>query len=290
MPKKKRTYTPEQLERARENLAKARAARKLNQEKAAYDPTAPAEPAFSVVEGTPVLPEEATTGGEGIPVPAPEPTKETVVPEQSTEAILARALEAIEALAKIQAGNAAPAASAYAPTNKTVTKFSINPKDYPDPVVRLTAEPKLAQFAFPVNYELKYDVRSTQYQAKDGTNYIEPQFHLELVQIVRNPSTGEDNGKRYVVGRMLMHEDPQAALVVARENGVDIDQYAEKAFLDEMRYLQFRDWVFESFFTPISTNHANMSEEVVGGRLVQFYETNNQEAQRLPFEKISLKG
>jgi hypothetical protein len=75
----------------------------------------------------------------------------------------------------------------------------------------------------------------------------EPKFTIQLNRIVLNDQ-GEQTNKRYIARRLIFHEDPQAALVVARENNLAVDENNQKEFLDEMRYLRVKDWLFDVFW------------------------------------------
>jgi hypothetical protein len=270
VPKAKKALSEEQKQVLRDRMAAARA--KKAAMKAAETTT-----------------EEPSTRVEASPEPAA--VQETIQnSNESTEAILARALEAIETLAKLQAQGVNTQTGPSMNNGRvvgTVTKYSINPDDYPSPVERIKAEARLAPFAFPLNYDLAYEVGTTSYQSKDGINFIEPKFKLELQRIVRDELTGEPTGRRLVLCRLAMHEDPQSALTVARDNGIDTDGMDELALLNEMRYIQMRDWVFESFFLPISTNRSAQNEMVVDGKIVEFFEVNDQSAKKLPFDNLS---
>lgn len=277
---KKRTLTEEQKQVLRDRLAAARA-KKTEKKKQAAEAAPKVDVATMRVEPSP----------EPEPFVAPEPVETIKSGEESTEAVLKRALEAIEMLAKIQVNGqvAVPQVGFDAHQGRVtgvIKKYSIDPADYPSPVDRLKEEPRLAPFAFALNYDVNYNVTTIQYDTKAGINYIEPQFNLELLRVVRNDATGEDTGRRYVIGKLVMHEDPQSALIIARQNGLNPEDYDEKRFLNEMRYLMIRDWIYESFFTPISTNRQDRGEMVIGGKVVEFFEINDQDTQKLPFNEL----
>lgn len=279
MPKAKRTLTEEQREAARQRLAAARARKaELEAARLAEKKVAPQdEPADEPQE-------------EAVQDEAPEVVETTKNGEEDTKEILKRALEAIETLAKLQASGVVSQQNVPQMRNNKVVgvieKYTLDPETYPSPVERIKAEERLQQFAFPYNYDLKYEVTTTSYETKDGLNYIEPKFNLELHRIVRDPLTGDDSGRRYVICRLVMHEDPQTALKVARDNNIAVDELAEQDFLNEMRYLQMRDWVLESFYHPISTNRSDRGEMVVDGKIVEFFEINDQNSQKLPFSDL----
>lgn len=160
----------------------------------------------------------------------------------------------------------------------TIEKYVLDPARYPDPCARLAKEPKLQRFAFDMNFELEWNVKITQYDTKDGLHVKEPRFEIQLNRIIMDEETGEPTDGRYVITKGTFHEDPQAALVIAREQGVNVDGWEEKAFLDEMRYLRIRDWLMEAFYTPlIDKKKTNTREVVIGGRMVQYFEVNTKD-------------
>jgi len=170
----------------------------------------------------------------------------------------------------------------------TFTKYNTDPNYYPDPCERLAAEPRLQRFAFPMNYELKFTTSTSSYETKDGISTVEPKFELELVRIMLNEETGEATNKRYVICKAIFHEDPQSAIVVARQNGIDINKFNEKDFLDEMRYLQMRDWVLECFYPPKTQEKEKRKEMVIDGKIVQYFEINSETPEAMKFG--DLKG
>ncbi len=172
----------------------------------------------------------------------------------------------------------------------TVERYIVDPKHYPDPCVRLADEKRLQRFAFKDNYELGFSVSTTSYQTQDGINTREPKFTLELNRIVFDEDTGEPTVGRYTICNAIFHEDPQAAIVVARDNGVEVDETNEKAFLDEMRYLRMRDWLLEAFYPPKpSQPKKNKRDMVIGGKMVQYFEINSETSETIPFNELKTK-
>lgn len=170
---------------------------------------------------------------------------------------------------------------------RAITKFSVVVSDYPDPRERLADEPKLQEHAFKHNFQLKWEVGKVSYQ-HDGVNYTEPKFVLELWRWMRDPDTQELTTKQYRVHRATFFEDPEAALDAARQHGVEIDDTLQKPFLDEMRYLRMRDWLFEIFYPQPVAAAKQIREEVVGNRLVRVFETSSSEKQSIPFDKLKM--
>lgn len=172
----------------------------------------------------------------------------------------------------------------------TITKFSVNPQDYPDPRERLANEPKLEQHAFKHNFELSWKVGKINYDTKDGIHITEPRFELDLIRKVRDEETGESTNKRYTVCRAMFFEDPDAAIAVAHEQGYPVDETLEQTFLDEMRYIRIRDWLLEAFYPPRPNQQKmNKTETVIGNRLVEVYEINSVESATIPFGNLKTK-
>lgn len=169
-------------------------------------------------------------------------------------------------------------------------KYNLDPNYYPNPCERLANEPRLARFAFPLNFELEWNVGVSQYKTIDGINTKEPKFEIQLNRIMLDEETGEPTLGRIVICKGIFHEDPDAAVIVAREQGFDVNSFGEKEFLDEMRYLRIRDWLFEAFFTPLPATHkTNKREMVINGKLVQYFEINDENGASIPFDKLGNK-
>lgn len=166
----------------------------------------------------------------------------------------------------------------------TIEKFVVDPSYYPDMTDRLAKEPRLARFAFLLNYELGWKVETVSYETKDGLNVKEPKFSLNLIRIILDEDTGEPTNKRFITCTQVFFEDPQTALVVARDNGLSPDEFpgGEKNFLDEMRYLRMRDWLLEAFYPPKSQPKNNKREMVIGNKVVEVYEVNAELSEGAP--------
>jgi len=168
----------------------------------------------------------------------------------------------------------------------TTEKYSVNPADYPDPRERLANEQKLQQFAFKYHYELGWDIKVVGYETIDKRRMEEPQFILKLIRIVLDEDTQEPTNKRFIVCQLIFHEDPTAAIAIANQNGLPVDKENEKEFLDEMRYLRMRDWLFESFYPPRRTDIQGKKEMVIGNKLVEVYEINSEGSAQIPWDKL----
>lgn len=154
----------------------------------------------------------------------------------------------------------------------TVDRYSMDFDRYPDPRSRLTKEPKLARFAFTMNYELDWEIGESAYETIDHIRQREPKFTLTLIKIMIDEDTGEPTNGRYDICRLIMHEDPVAALIVARDNGLEVDEMDETTFLNEMRYIRMRDWLVDAFYPPKVQPQKQKTDRVINGKLVQYWE------------------
>jgi hypothetical protein len=173
----------------------------------------------------------------------------------------------------------------------TITKYSTNPKDYPDPRDRLFEEKRLQLKGFNRDWwDLEWIVSRVNYETKDGINTAEPKFQLKLIRIIEDPETGEPSNRRYTLWKGTFFEDPEAAIQVAFQHGIEVAEELQRDFLNEMRYLRFRDWLLEAFYPakPIQAK-VNKVETVIGNRLVEVYEVNSQESETIPFGNLTKK-
>jgi hypothetical protein len=179
----------------------------------------------------------------------------------------------------------------------TVEKYNLTPEHYPDPTERLRKEPRLARFAFDENYILEFSVGITEYTTIDQVRTKEPKFTLVLAAYMYDDETGEqthnDDGTpaAYVVRRLIMHEDPEAALVIAREQNLEVDEANETAFLNEMRYIRMRDFLLECYY-PTKPKDINRKREiVVGGKIVETFQVTAEgnEAVKINYDIIKNK-
>jgi len=220
-------------------------------------------------------------GREAKKVEQPQPQETTVNQEPDLKELLARIKE-LEGRNYQQSSG--PQVTARGLVG-TVEKYSTDPNLYENPTVKLGDEPRLKQFAFDVNYELAWQVDTTSYETKDGINMKEPKFTLQLNKI-RLDDNGNDIGKRIVIKKVIMFEDPQSALVIARDNGVEVDESREVEFLNDMRYLRLRDWLMDVFYPAKSASLNRQKQEVIGGKLVNVFEINSDSPQAIPFNRI----
>lgn len=219
------------------------------------------------------------------------------MPEYDLKSLQARVEELQSQLERLAANPTVPPISPQ-PANPQVSrgslvgtyeKYIIDPAYYPDPRPRLFKEPRLQRFAFETNYEMGWEVSSTAYETIDKIRVREPKFTLELIGVMFDDE-GEPTNKRYLIKSAIFHEDPEAALVVAREKGLPVDESNERKFLDEMRFMRMRDWLIEIFYKP--KNNApkkNRREMAIGGKLVQTWEISSEGSESIPFAELKNK-
>lgn len=223
-------------------------------------------------------------------VPSNEPEQVTISTEVSQTELLNRALEAIAKLAELQGGKGlnTPELKNGRLTG-TLDRFSVDPRDYEDFTGRLADDPALERFGFKQNYELTYKFEVVRYETIDHIWQQEPKITIDLNRKIYDEETGELTNGRYKQFRIVIHEDPATAVWVARNNNIDIDAYSEKDFLNEMRYLQVRDWLRECFMPKKPVSHTDRREMVVNGKIVEYFEVNSEETQKIPFDSLNSK-
>lgn len=234
--------------------------------------------------------------GEEEPIEAPEPTPpqepnkepQITLSQEDYSSLLLRMQELESAQWRSFSDNQAPGSISTGGGKLTGTyeKYSTDKTLYPSPVNRLKIEPKLARFAFEINYELEFEVSESAYETIDGIRTKEPKFTLDLVRVIMDEETGEPTPGRYVVCRLVMHEDPDAALVIARDNNITVETDDESLFLNEMRYLRMRDWLLECFYPAPIKAAKNKKEVVIGGQLVEYFEVNSETSASIPFNQM----
>lgn len=245
--------------------------------------TKPAEQILNILE----IPEEDIERSDLILPDMPEPS-DTVKETIETEPNLGELQKQIQELKDMQwalmkgamAGQLAGTEQASADGGKltgTFEKYALSPDLYPDPSERLAEEPKLQRFAFKMNYELSYEVKEVSYTTIDGIRTKEPRFDLTLVRVMLDEETGEDTDGRYDICRIILHEDPDTALTIARNIGFDMDSMDEQMFLNEMRYIRMRDWLLEAFYPPKPDPQKQKRDMVINGKLVQYWQKNAEE-------------
>lgn len=170
---------------------------------------------------------------------------------------------------------------------KSITKYSIAAKDYPDPRERLAKETRLEPFGFSHNFELDWRVGKVNFD-KDGVHYVEPRFELDLNVIVKDEE-GNPTAKRYTLKTDMFFEDPDSFIDIANRHGIEVPENLMDDFMNEMRYMSARDWLIECFYPPKKTNPEDIKEEVIGNRLVKVFEKSSEETSTVPFGKLDKK-
>lgn len=208
------------------------------------------------------------------PLETKQPTVE--IPEDTLKVLMDRiaALEAEKATRPAEALGQ-PTINNMGQVQGVREKYTINKAAYShvDPRERLFDEPKLSRFAPRENYSMYWGILVTRYQNAQGIWMAEPRFELEVRKKVLDED-GEPTGREYLLGKMVSHEDWDAAVDIANSLGMDIDPAMGSAFIDEMRYQNFRMFVEELFFKPKPIQQVNggKSEMVIGGTVVTVYE------------------
>ncbi len=175
------------------------------------------------------------------------------------------------------------------------TKYITDPNHYPDPRERLfdffNSQPKYRRFGLQDRYELRWEVSGmVPYTRMDGILETQPRFVVGIDAIIFDEETYEPTNGRYVVKEFMFFEDPQTNIVVARDNGMDIDESNEKAFMDEMRFIRVRDWLIDLFLPgQVQKTHKDRKDMVINGKQVQYYEISSTESETIPFDKLNTK-
>lgn len=226
-----------------------------------------------------------------------DPQTTTVVDtaETSNEELMKRAIEAVEFLKSMGMGGAVAAPAGPTIQNGKLTgtldRFPVDANLYVDFTDRLSDDPSLARFGFKENYWLDYRFEVVRYQTIDNIWQQEPKITIDLNRREFNEETGLPTGGAFKMYRIVIHEDPDTAVYIARLNGIAVpeDPAGEMAFLNEMRFLQVRDWLRECFMPKKPSGHNDKREMVINGRLVEYFEVNSENAQTLPFGELNSK-
>jgi hypothetical protein len=153
-------------------------------------------------------------------------------------------------------------------------KYSTTQK-YPDPTERLKQEKRLAPFAFDYNYDLTFTINTSQYKTQEGIMVKEPKFEIKLLG-VKLDEEGEQTNQRYIIRQLVFHEDPEAAITIAQEQGIQVDEENETDFLNEMRYLRCKAWLMDIFYPPKPKAADRRREEVIGNQVVEVFEVTSE--------------
>lgn len=272
MPKKGQQLTEEQKEVLRERMAKARAARKAKAQQSTQENKNP---------------EPKTTQPQ-------EPASTELDVSQLTKMVLElqEQLKSSQALTEAFRQGQASAQPQSQQSRISRTLFSEDLSVYESPVPRLLKEPRLQRIAFEHNYDVDYTVVMTKsIEKKDGTLERQPQFNVELQGVVFDDN-GEPTNKRFIARKMVFFEDPDTAINIAEKNGLSMDNFpSEIDFLNQMRYLRVRDWVFDFFWPPVNQgNKSDIKDEVIGGQVVRTFQKSTGVDETAGIDYNSLSG
>lgn len=254
MPKANDTRTPEEIQAAKDKMARVRAARnKHNEEKTPTPPDAvvvPREEFQALLDEVRALKEEPKSSGD----------------------------EALSQLARMLGGNG-PAVGRQG-VQGAVELASTNPNDYEDPTERLYAwadnDARLSRYNVRDNYKIIWKVESDSYR-RDGVAYRYPRFICELGQLRFNadgsPMIIEEKGKLYhrakFRGRQIMKAEDEVDVQTAIQKlGLELDD--RKDMLNEFRFWRLTEWLAEKILPIQAIEYENdTKEEVIDGELVQ---------------------
>lgn len=151
-----------------------------------------------------------------------------------------------------------------------IQRYSVDPANYKDPREALGQIPELQRFAFNQNYVLDWDIDQLIYETKYGTSFADPKFTLVLWKKMFDPETGEPSGKRILIQTGIFFEDPAASVKEAAALGLPIDNANSREFLEQMRFLRYKQWLLDIFNPKRPTNTAkNYTEMVVDNKIVR---------------------
>lgn len=261
----KDTRTPEEIQAAKDKMAKVRAAR---------GQTAP-------VAAPPTDPTPTEDGFIKVPAHSFQQLLDEVKqlkeePKETPEEAMARFIQMVSGGAKV--GKSGVMGSEEL--------ASTNPNDYEDPTERLfdfcDHDPRLSRFNVRQNYRIVWVVEADSYK-KDGISYRYPRFRCELLKLLFNedgtPMTRETKDGRTVQraafkGRSLQKAEDEIDVRTAmrklnmNEEGLDSDQV-----LDEFRFYRLKEWLSEKILphTPIEFEN-DREERVIDGELVEIHE------------------
>lgn len=223
---------------------------------------------------------------------------ETIVnnPPQVDQNNVAALLKRIEELEKNKffASEPSPVSQAPSVTERgfqgVIQKASLDPKNYPNPIDRLFEEQRLILKGFTRDwFDLSWSVGKVNSETYEGFKMVQPKFVLELIKILEDDA-GEPSNKRFVVCSGTFFEDADAFVAIANQYGLDVPETLKRDFMDEMRYLEIRDWLLEAFYPPRpSQPKSNKKEMVIGNRLVEVFEINSETSEVIPFDKLVKK-
>lgn len=150
-----------------------------------------------------------------------------------------------------------------------IQRYSIDPSYYKNPLDRLYDLAELVRFSLKDNYELTWNVEQVVYETKYGTSMADPKFTIVLKRKVYDNS-GELTTKRILVQTGVFFEDPIASIAEAVKLGLSIDNANSSEFLEQMRFLRYKQWLVDIFNPQLpSTTNKRITEEVIDGKVYQ---------------------
>lgn len=246
---------------------------------------------------------KSVSGGSPAPEPKPAPGKVEApeeepifAEEQGLDELKAQMKEIMETNALLKAAvlNQSPQTGGVGVGSRgqlvgEQEKYLTDPALYPSPVDRLKKEPRLIPLAFDYNYDLLYQVDLSRYETAAGVRTKEPKFTVTLRRNILDDQ-GNQTNRGYVVQRYIFHEDPETAMILANEMGLEVNTDDERAFLNEMRYYRVRDWLFNRLWPKVETAlNSGIGEEVIGGQLVEIFTKSSENSSSIDFDKLTTK-
>lgn len=266
-----RKMTDEQKEQARQNLAKAREAKK------------------------------AKAAGTTKQAAAPEQPDQANPQDDPRDTLIATLMKRVDALEASGAKPSSPEAGIQAIRDLigggkpdavvgnqgvqgvvrkyNIAKWELDRNYFPDPTDRLMDDPELKRFAMRENYLLTWEVTGHYYEDKQGVAYLEPKFQVELK---RFPFEGEElppnfpKGGKILVKRIILFEDEFVSRKAAAELGMDFtdDEKGFRDMMDEVRYQRLRTWLLEHFKpSGIQKSKKQTTPMAIGGTVLEVEES-----------------
>jgi tetrahydromethanopterin S-methyltransferase subunit G len=150
-----------------------------------------------------------------------------------------------------------------------IQKYSLDASHYANPIERLLATPELQRYALKENYELTWLVDQTIYETKFGTTMADPKFNLTLKKKIYDAS-GELTDRKIIVQTGVFFEDPAASIQEALQLGLPIDDVNSPEFMEQMRYLRFKQWLVDIFNPQLpKSTKAVVTDQVIDGVVYQ---------------------
>ena len=150
-----------------------------------------------------------------------------------------------------------------------IQRYSLDPSHYISPVARLLVIPELQRYAVADNYEITWNVDQTVYETKYGTSMADPKFTLVLKKKIYDDK-GELTDRRILVQTGVFFEDPAASVQEALQLGLPIDKANTPEFLDQMRFLRYKQWLMDIFNPQLPrTTKARITDQVIDGKAYQ---------------------